>query len=414
MTIRTYVISTGLALAAGAAATPVRAEIAGYGLDPSGNGTYLLYVENDRVHRMECDRMSAVHDHGHCKDHPSSAPAGKFFALLPTKFATAFPLFEQDAQEAWIKLQQVDTRLFELVNSQVPTGTTPVTAEQVDAASRAVDAASLKLTDVRDQIGRLEADLADNRGDAADLEQLGVDRAHAIQLETERNAAAAALLALRKTYVEQRADTSGANFHDLIGLRNQQIDSYNRAKYYGGLEVKDMGCAELMASRLKETGFVWEAICNLSTSVPDSNLGGTLGRIGRAFEAVELADRTFTATGNGSRRVSLDVPRAGLIGGVHCDYPLGSADGHFQGELAVEAPGGLIAEIPLNNYGAKVVVNWTSVYTGSGHSAFDDAHFERHDGAGHWVFEFIPAMIVIGGGSGPADPLVCSVTLQNP
>ena len=391
-----------------------RAEIAGGGLAPDGNGTYLLYVEGDRVHRRECDRTSTIHDHAHCALKPSSAPVGSFFALLPTKFANQLAGFDKDAQEAWIKLQQIDGRLFQAVNGQAPTANDPVTEAQITTATRAVDDAERKATELRDQIARLAADLAENRGDAADLEQLALDRTQLIKLEGDKTVASAALLTLRQNYVAQRADASSANFRDLIGLRAAQSDAYDRARYNASFELKDLSCAELMASRIKETGFVWEAACNLQTHFPDSNLGGTLSRIGLAYDEAELADRTYTGVSDGGRMVHVVVPRSGLIRGVRCDYPQAGPQAQFEGELAIEAPGDLTAEIPLNVTGAVVTVTWTYALFGSNWSVLDEKHFERYNGGGRWTFELIPHFIVIGGGA-PASALPkCSVTLRNP
>ncbi len=391
------------------AVPPAHAEIAVSGLEPGGNGVYLMWVEGGRVFRAECDRTSSLRDHDHCQKDLVSAAATRFFPLLAAEYGVGFAYFQREAQEAWIKIQRIDTRLFELVNGETPSEQNPVTQEQVDDARRRVDAASLRIAALRDQIGRLEQALAQNGADPTDLEQLEINRAELIRLEADKAPLESELLRLRQTFVEQRARASDANYRDLVGQRASQLNQFDRAQGELATEIKDMECGQLIASRIQEVGYAWETLCQLrgSTNIPKGDIGG-------AFARAETEDRTYFGTAPGGQRgLVLEVPRDGRVQAIECAFGFATRQ-DWEGSIYVYAPGGLSADVRLSlgssvaagfRYHADYDNPFSSTFTGG---------FRSQSGRGSWRFEVHPKWIVVGGGNGePTLPGRCSVILRN-
>lgn len=397
-------------LAAFCASPAARAELAGTSLDPGDGRVHILFVEGDRVHRARCEQGTSLYDHAHCRAKPASAPAGLFFAKLPTMFGRFLDIYEKDAQEAWIKLKQVDDRLFQLVNTQPTNAEGLVTQAEVEAATLALDKLAKKLVTLDDQIARLVERLEAGSDDAEALAQLEIDRADRQKVAAQRDEAAAALIALRKTYIEQRAATSDANFRDLVALSQHHQDAYRNAKAEAGKNLADKACAELMAARIKEAGYVWEAGCSLRAYNDGPGNLDTFGRVGMAFNEADVAGRTFSGANAEGRVVNLEVSRDGRIERIACHYPQGGSNAHFEGYLFVYGPNGLSTQVGLNNYGANVDVDWTRG-TGIYRNEFEAHGFLDASARGVWRFELHSHFITIGGGSTPAKPATCSVTL---
>lgn len=386
-----------------------QADLAG-NLSTKSARSYLMFVQDGSVHRLECDDQSTLRDHDHCKEHAAAIPADIFFAKLPLQFGRHLAEFETQAQEAWIKMKQIDGRLMAMARAALPDEPPAVSVEQIDSATRAVEQQALKIANLRDQIGRLEFKLGQHLGEADDIEQLAIDRSQLLQFEKEASSLAENLLSLRASYIRQRVDATDANAHDLLAMKERLRAVYATAKNLSAREMTDMVCAELMAVRLRDEGFAWEASCNLQTSVPDRLRSSTWLAIALAFEEIEEPTRVFSASST-TRHLSMTIPRAGLVGSVSCQYSTGLIGlSLFNGRFFVRGPGGLFAGVQIAGTDYYVGVEWTTDSRSiMGNPPEGNANFANREAQGDWTFEYEPARDTRDFES---EQLQCTVTLR--
>lgn len=224
------------------------------------SGVYLFYQEDDLVFRAKCE-PGITFDIAHCFTSEARLATG-FYAGLSRNFAVALRQADTEAREAWVALKRVDERLFQLVNTTIPSEGDAVSGEDIAAKEWELQKIELNLAEIRDQIARLEA--AMGHGDATVVEQLGVQRDLLVTAQKKEGIAQSELLSLRKAFVDQRALTGDHAFESLVRMQKTYKETFDKAQVAVRKGLEDIVCGEVAARRIAEKNFAWTEVCTYS------------------------------------------------------------------------------------------------------------------------------------------------------
>lgn len=236
-------------------ATAARAELA-----IKADTTYLYYIEGDRTFSAKCDDY-LIHNRDHCRKDLYDVPSDSFVATLRPLFGVQLPRLDEEARTTWVALNAVDTRLFQLVNTEAATVPNPVTSEDVVATERSLQKIEQTVVAVNDQIARLEAET-----DADSMAELTIQRENLAKVLHEKSKAQAKLLDLRRLFVDQRALTGDHAFDDLVSMRGEYQAAFDAAQTKILKELDDKVCAEIAVRRIAEMNFTWTDVCQGSAN----------------------------------------------------------------------------------------------------------------------------------------------------
>lgn len=274
----------------------------------SSSGVMLYAIEGERVYRFECAPGTQDFNHDTCRAKQRTTSASDLFPRLAASFGDYLAQYERELRDHWVTLARIDVKIWELLNTSVPTGTDPMTAAQVDGARVELARAEGAASAIADQIARIETELA-HGDDAALATQLDSYRAKyaaaARVVETRR----AAFLDARQAYIDARhAESSVLN--QLIKMSETRLRDVERCEKRIADALREIEGGLKLADQLRDTGFAFEY---QTYTWPATHLT-------EIFQASETAYRTVSFHADEHvHDIAINIPSDGTLETIACD-----------------------------------------------------------------------------------------------
>ncbi len=303
-----------------------------------------LYWRNgDQVHRAFCRNGTTIYDHASCNVQPVAVPTAAFYHELETQFGVHTEQLSDLGAESFVRVEQIDLKLLELLNSDGGTPQRPELPAQIRAKEGGVNSLTTTVAGLRDQSARIHQRLAerDNANLRLQLAELGKQIG---EQTTKLVFAQAQLAALRQEYVEANSSVFDAEmYRHLQNQREAAVNVVDAYQTYTAQQAQESIRLRRVLGML-EDNYIY---------VEDMGSGsGTYMSYIMPFDEIidDLAQgaTSFTKQGDASMlHLAVEVPRVGSLKRLQCHFATAVENRCL--EVAVTAPFGETRAMP-NRY----------------------------------------------------------------
>ncbi len=226
------------------------------------------YVDDfGKIYKVSCPKDTRVFDRSTCAEKMLRIPMEPFFSALKQKFGRGIEEANLKVEQAWINIQKIDNKLLELATEEPNTDELDKLTRSIEEASLALTTEQTRLTEIKDQIARIEHKLKVTR-DFNLVSQLELLRKSIPRVVEEVERLKLYIIELRQQLVTSIPIHSEADFRDLTTMRKRFIKILEEEKNRVGVILEDMIKGELVSNRLREQGFTWIADATQPRSFP--------------------------------------------------------------------------------------------------------------------------------------------------
>lgn len=294
---------------------------------------HLFYVEGSELLRAACADDAVYYDRQTCNGTRHRVPLGETFQTADADIGQDVPTIENRLRDLVVRVGQIDNRLSELANVD-PTPARPELLQQIAAKRQSLAEAEVTLAELRDQIVRIKERLSE--GDNPDLRDqlsaLEVDRG---QRQQAANTLQKELADLRQAYIEANASViDPSTYQDLQQRRRMVVSDFDSTRDKLDAALKKVVELARLERQILDQSFTTDRLNHNS----DTNQHAAVVAIARAFEAKDMAARTFPVTSPDQRQLQFGAGSTSGFERLTCR--VASAPGADCQVLKVTAPDG--------------------------------------------------------------------------